>query len=245
MKLTWAKINTSSNILKLAVAAVLFSAVSPAVMAGPLKGEGEFGITAASGNTETENLVAKLKLSKQSGAWFNEIGLAAVNSSDNGSTTSERYLLTGKTGRDFNDRFYAFGSGKYDKDLFSGFDFQATVAVGLGMHVVKTDKISLDIEAGPGFRFSETDAGENQDEAVLRAGLFYKHQLTKTTHFLQDFVVEAGSDNTTIDSETAITVKISDALSLKASILVKNNSDVPAGTEDTDTLTGVSLIYGF
>ena len=230
--------------ISLVIAATLITA-SSVVMADPIKGEGEFGATASSGNTDTQNLVAKLKLSKRSGAWFNEVGLAAINSTDTDSTTAERYLITGKTGRDINDKLYAFGSGKYDKDRFSGFDHQATLAAGLGMHVIKSDRVTLDIEAGPGYRFSETDAGLDQDEAVLRAGLFYKNQLTETTHFLQNIVVEAGSDNTTIDSETALTVKMSDALALKASIIVKNNSDVPAGVEKTDTLTGVSLIYGF
>ena len=230
--------------ISLAIAATLIT-TSSAVMAGPIKGEGEFGATASSGNTDTQNLIAKLKLSKQNGAWNNEIGLAAINSTDSDSTTAERYLITGKTALDFNDKFYAFGSGKYDKDRFSGFDHQATLAAGLGMHVIKSDKVTLDLEAGPGYRFSETDAGEEQDEAVLRAGMFYKNQLTDTTHFLQNIVVEAGSDNTTIDSETALTVKMSDNLALKASVIVKNNSDVPVGIEKTDTLTGVSLIYGF
>ncbi len=228
----------------LSIAAMLIT-VSSTVIAGPLKGEGEFGATASSGNTDTQNLVAKLKLSKQSGAWFNEVGLAAINSTDSDSTTAERYLINGKTARDFNEKFYAFGSGKYDKDRFSGFDYQATLAAGLGMHAIKSDKVTLDLEAGPGYRFSETDAGDEQNEAVLRAGLFYKNQLTETTRFLQNIVVEAGSDNTTIDSETALTVKMSDNLALKASVIVKNNSDVPDGVEKTDTLTGVSLIYGF
>lgn len=245
MKVSRATKKLVSDKLKTVIVVAFLSAASPVTMAGELKGEGEFGATASSGNTDTQNLVAKLKLSKKSGAWFNEVGLAAINSTDSDSTTAERYLITGKTARDLNEKIYAFGSGKYDKDRFSGFDYQATIAGGLGIHAIKTDKVTLDLEAGPGYRFSETDAGDEQNEAVLRAGLFYKNQLTDTTHFLQNFVVEAGSDNTTIDSETALTVKMSDSLALKASILVKNNSDVPVGIEKTDTLTGVSLIYGF
>ena len=242
MKVTRA---THKHTLKSAIVAACLAIASPAIMADELKGEGEFGATASSGNTDTQNLLAKLKLSKKTGAWFNEVGLAAINSTDADSTTAERYLIAGKTARDFNEKYYAFGSGKYDKDRFSGYDYQATIAAGLGIHAIKTDKVTLDLEAGPGYRFSETDAGVSEDEAVLRAGLFYKNQITQSTKFLQNLVVEAGSDNTTIDSETALTVKMSDSLALKASVLVKNNSDVPVGTKKTDTLTGVSLIYGF
>jgi len=214
-------------------------------MSNPIKGEGELSATFSNGNTDTQNLAAKLKLSKKMGAWFNEAGLSATNSADTNSTTAERYLITGKTGRDITNKLYAFGSGKYDKDLFSGFDHQATFAAGLGMHVIKSDRVTLDIEAGPGFRLSETNAGVEQDEAVLHIGLNYKNKITDTTHISQNLTIEAGSDNTSTDSETAITVKMSDALALKASLSVKNNTDVPVGTEKTDTVTGLSLIYGF
>lgn len=237
--------NTFGNKLKLAVVATFFTVASPVVMADGWKGEGELGATIASGNTDTKNLLAKLKLTKKIGPWANEIGLSAINSTESDSTTAERYLITGKTARDLNEKFYAFGSAKYDKDRFSGFDHQATIAVGLGVHVIKTEKSSLDLEAGPGFRFSETDLGESQDEVVLRAGLFYKNQLTPTTHFLQDLVTEIGSDNTTIDSETALKVKVSDNLALKASVIVKHNTDVPVGTGNSDTITALSAVYGF
>ena len=245
MKISRAKHNSITSKLKITTIATFLCIASPAVMAEGWKGEGELGATIADGNTDTKNLLAKLKLSKKIGAWTNEVGLSAISSTDSGSTTSERYLIAGKTARDIGSKYYAFGSAKFDKDRFSGFDHQATIAAGLGIHAIKTEKVTLDLEAGPGFRFSETDAGESQDEVVLRAGLFYKNQITKTTHFLQNLVIEAGSDNTTIDSETAIKVKVSDNLALKASILVKNNSDVEPGIEKTDTITALSLVYGF
>lgn len=228
-----------------AIAATALIISSPTVLADELKGEGEFGATISSGNTENQNIIAKLKLSKKTGLWKNEIGLEAINSTDTDVTTGERYLLTAKTARDFNERYYGFGSFRYDKDRFSGYDYQSTLAGGLGFHAIKTDKVTLDLEAGPGYRFSETDLGVEENEAVLRAGLFYKNKLTDNTHFLQNLTLEAGSNNTYIESETGLKVKMNDKVALKASITVKNNSDVPAGTEKTDTLTGVTLTYGF
>ena len=219
--------------------------ISSTISAEGWEGEGEFGATFSSGNTENNNPLAKLKLINKQGAWKNEVGLTAINNKDTDTTTSERYQLTGKTSRDFSENYYTFASGRYEKDRFSGYKYQASLAGGLGMHAIKKEKVTLDIEGGLGYSLNETDAGIENNEPVLRGGLFYKNQLTDTTHFLQNFTVESGSDNTYMESETGVTVKMTDKVGLKASLLVKNNSDVPAGTEKTDSITAISMTYGF
>ena len=46
-------------------------------------------------------------------------------------------------------------------------------------------------------------------------------------------------------SVTSITARLIGALNLVASYTIRNNSDVPVGTEKTDTRTAISLEYAF
>ena len=63
--------------------------------------------------------------------------------------------------------------------------------------------------------------------------------------FTQDLLAESGSENTYLESKTALSAKLVGNLALVASYTIKNNSDVPLGTEKTDTYTALSLEYGF
>ena len=72
-----------------------------------------------------------------------------------------------------------------------------------------------------------------------------RHSVFFLVEFDQTFRVEVGSDNTFSESVTSITARLIGALNLVASYTIRNNSDVPLGTEKTDTRTAVSLEYAF
>jgi putative salt-induced outer membrane protein len=82
-------------------------------------------------------------------------------------------------------------------------------------------------------------------EGVIRGGLDYAWQLSETAEFTQDFVVEAGDENTYLESVTALRARILADIALVASYTIKQNTDVPIGSEKTDTFTALSLEYAF
>jgi putative salt-induced outer membrane protein len=51
--------------------------------------------------------------------------------------------------------------------------------------------------------------------------------------------------NTYLESVSAVTARLVGQLALVASYTVKNNSDVPVGTENTDTFSAIALEYRF
>jgi len=57
------------------------------------------------------------------------------------------------------------------------------------------------------------------------------------------FLVETGSDNTYLQNDIGLEVSINGALALRLGYQVRHNSDVLPGTEKTDTLATVGLIY--
>ena len=104
----------------------------------------------------------------------------------------------------------------------------------------------MNLEGGVGYRRSEEQGtGIKTSEPTFVGSAKWAYQATATTELSNNFRVESGSDNTFVENEVAARVKINSSMGLKVSYLVRNNSDVPVGTEKTDTLTSVSLDYKF
>jgi putative salt-induced outer membrane protein len=55
--------------------------------------------------------------------------------------------------------------------------------------------------------------------------------------------VEAGSNNTFVQNDLALQVKMTDVLALAVGYSVRHNTDPPLGFEKTDTLTTINLVY--
>jgi putative salt-induced outer membrane protein len=213
-------------------------------------GEGDFAYNKASGNTDTEVLMAELEIVYQRDRWTHTGGIEALNSSEDGERSAESYTLREKSDFALSDRRYVFGAGRYRDDRFSGYEYQASLRTGMGVHLIKSDRTILDLEGGVGYRRSkehatDQEAGDTLNEAILTAAAVYQYQLTETTRFESDFSMESGQDNTYLEGEVAVKVKINSRLALKVGYKAEHNTDVPEGTEKTDTFTSVGLNYSF
>lgn len=211
----------------------------------PLEGNVKFGYLATTGNTETSSLNTSFEAKYVAGSWHHEATASAINASEDKITTAEAYEAGWKSGWDFTERDFLFGRLNWRKDRFGGFDTQFSQTVGYGRHIIDTDVHTLDGELGFGARQSEDQLGVTQNETIATGALRYKWQFSDTSDFSQTFRVEVGGDNTFSESVTAVTARLIGALNLVASYTIRNNSDVPVGTEKTDTRTAVSLEYAF
>jgi putative salt-induced outer membrane protein len=86
-------------------------------------------------------------------------------------------------------------------------------------------------------------------EAIARGAVNYEQKLTATTSAFDKFLVEAGSDNTYLQNELGIAVKMTDMLALSVAYLVRHNTDVNESAdpvpEKTDQLITVNLVFAF
>lgn len=229
--------------LVVGVAALLTAA---STMAQEWSGEGDLGYNRSSGNSNNEALRAKLALQRTKERWTHGAELEAVNSSSDEERTAEYYVGRWESQFELNDRWYGQAQLRYEDNRFSGYEYQASVTGGLGYHVIATDRTTLDIEGGLGYRQSEeNDTGVKLDEMVATGELNYSFQMTDTTSLNWDLMTLAGADNTYIESDIGIRVAINSALALRLSHIIKHNTDTPEDTKNTDRLTGVSLVYSF
>ncbi len=209
-------------------------------------GTGELGLAAASGNTDTQNFVAKLDLAQQGEQWKNAFGANFQYGKSDGEETAYRYELFGTTGYRLGDRSYLFGSLRNQRDHFAAYEYEWTAAGGYGYEAIKGEKTHLTFEVGPGYRWSKVqDARIHANEAILRGWMDFGTRLTETTSLVNTLLIEAGSDNTYLNNDFGVQVQMSQALALKAGLEVRHNTDVLPGIKKTDTLTTVNVVYGF
>ncbi len=229
---------------RIAAAGVLALLMQPAH--AEFSGQGEFGMVIARGNSETETANARLALNYEREHWANETTFSFVYGRDSGDTNASRFVLTNKTDYNLDENSYLVGALRYDRDRFSAFNYQSTVAVGYGRRLIDSDTHRLKGEIGPGFRVAELRAtDETETDLIVRGFLDYRWKVSETTNLTNRFLVESGSDNTFVENTLGLAVAINARLSLKAGVAVRHNTDVDPGREKTDTLSTVNLVYHF
>ena len=207
-------------------------------------GKGDIGASIATGNSENQAASANLELKNTVDQWQHTVGFAGNYGSDSGTTTAQRWELRGQTQYEFAERAYAFGAARYEDDRFSQFDYQTSLAGGLGYRIIDNEKTKFWVQGGPGYRFAEIrETGESEDGVIFRGDIGFEHQLTATTKIVDRFLVEAGSDNTYMQNDLGLEVTITGALGLRVGYQVRHNTDVGPGIEKTDTLTTIGLLY--
>ncbi|MBT8084937.1 MAG: DUF481 domain-containing protein [Woeseia sp.] len=212
---------------------------------GPWAGSAALGYLATSGNTDSASLNAQFEVSYTQDKWTHLLDATAIKSEEGGQSTAEAYKLGWKSEYSISEFNYLFGRVVWRKDLFSGYDQQVSETLGYGRRLIETEKHHLSAEAGLGARQSTLRDGTKENDTILRAGALYRWQLSDTSQFVQELAIESGSSNTYLESITALRTRLLNDLALVASYTVKNNSDVPVGTEKTDTFSALSIEYAF
>ena len=230
---------------------ILASAFAQTSFAQTWEGQGEAGIIRTTGNTESENLNLGLGLSYIQGKWTNKFVAAAYQQSsdnvDSADSLSADYTLE----RELTPRSKLFGSLGYLDDDFDGFTEKLTASVGYGYKIIDSTATTWETSAGIGYR--DTSTIETDDDGVITetdisgatfvALSEFKTSLTANTTFTDTFKSEIGSDNSFFENEAAIDVAMNDRFSLKVGFLVRHNTDPGEGSDETDTITSLSLVY--
>ncbi len=211
----------------------------------PWSGKASLGYLATSGNTENTSLNTGFEVGYASGNWAHLLKALAINSSQDKQTTAEAYELGWKSEYNFSETNFMFGRASWRKDLFSGYDTQLSETIGYGRRILDAGAHILNAEIGAGARQSTLRDGTKEDDLILRAGMDYRWKFSETAEFTQEFTIEAGDVNTYFESISALRARLLGELALVASYTIKNNSDVPVGTKNSDTYTALALEYGF
>jgi putative salt-induced outer membrane protein len=237
------------NIL-VAFSIISFAAVSGAQESteedeGPWSGSLSLGYISTSGNTETTSYNTKFDVGWAQDKWEHRLAGAGNGADESEDTTAESYRLGWRSDYNFTERDFLFGTIDWRKDRFAGVVEQIAYAINYGRTVIDRPDHILALGIGVGYRDSDRADGTSSDTAIGRGTLAYEWIWSETSNFEQDLIVESGSDNTYIESISAVRAQLIGDFALVLSYTIKHNTDVPAGTEKRDTQSAVSIEYAF
>lgn len=212
---------------------------------GPWSGKAALGFLATSGNTDSSSLNSAFTIAFTKGRWAHSLELAAINASTHEQTSAEAYALGWKTEFNMTERDFLFARVNWRNDRFSGYEQQLSESVGYGRRLIDTGVHFLNAELGAGARQADLTDGTSEEDFILRGGINYQWKFSEFARFTQDVTAESGAENIYSESVSAIKTRLVGALALVASYTIKNNSVVPAGSENTDTFAAVSVEYAF
>lgn len=214
----------------------------------------EAGAVAARGNTTTDSANVKFDVAREFVEWKHALGISAVYQSDDTGATGQRWEGRGQSDYKFHPQGFWFGSARYEEDRFSGFEYQTTYGVGLGWRFYDDPIAKFIVQLGAGYKVSRTrDAlaaemgtivlGERQEELIGQFSMDFERQLTATTKAVNQFLAEFGANNTFLQNEFNVQVRIMESLALAVGYAARYNTEPPEGFEELDTLTTLNLVY--
>lgn len=236
-----------------AATASLLSAGLPA-LAQTAQWTGEGGLSAGmtTGNTETTDLGLALDIARETQIWKASFEAQGEYGETDNEETKNRIFLAGQLDRQMTDRMYGFGRTSYEVDEFSGFDSRLFVGGGLGYEILNGERAGWTVEGGPGLKVDEVNAYEEdgmivpattEENVSLFAASNYAFQFNDNVSFSNDTDMLYTQESTQLVTISALTAKLTDALSARISFDVRHDTDPPDSFKATDTATRISLVY--
>jgi putative salt-induced outer membrane protein len=221
-------------------------------------GKGQLGFLASQGNTDASSANAAIDMALLVDPWEHKLHLEGLYGKSSGIVAAERWGAGWQSNYTISSDLFAFGGLRYQHDLFSGFQYQASETAGVGYKLLNTGDTKLSVQAGVGYReerpeeLTKLDTGQEirtlqsrNNDAIFTAGLDYSQVLTKTTTLSNKLLVESGSDDTLITNALALTVKISTRLALSLGYSLQDNTKPPAGLKKIDSVETANLVFAF
>jgi len=202
-----------------------------------------------SGNTESQTLSLTGDAVREDEGSKMEINLGTVYGKSAGEKTAEYWYGKAKYDCKITPKAYLFGVFNTKGNKLSGYDYRVSAYPGAGYNFLN-GRQSLVAEVGPGF-FYEKRVLDTEDDLSFFSGRAYSKyifKITKLSNFSQDVEYLHNFDNEKdyrVNTNTTLTAKISDLLSLKLNLLVQHANQPPMGNERTDMFTSTSLVFTF
>jgi putative salt-induced outer membrane protein len=223
-------------------------------------GKGQFGFLDSHGNSDSQSINGNIDMSRNDGAWKNEVYLGGFYGKSSGVVSADRWEARTQSNYNLSSDLFVFGGLRFEHDLFDGFQYQASVSTGVGYKMINTDDTKLTAQIGAGYRRLRPEeitkdpvtgavtSRVPQDatgEAIGTAGVDFSHKFNASTTLTDKFLAEVGANDTLAHDDIALTVKMSTKLALSVGYGISYNTDPPAPLKKLDTVATVNLVFSF
>lgn len=208
-------------------------------------GSGEAGGFISSGNTQNRGAAVGLTLTKETRKWKHALRGLVDYQEDNGRVSRERYFAGYEGNYNITTDFYALMTLSYERDPFTGFNRRFSESLGLGYKLINSPRLVVAVEGGPALRQTRFVSGLEDNSFAARGAVNAKWIINDNLTLTENATIFYDDFNTSLYSLTALTAKLSGALSARLSFQFNSESNPPPGREDVDTVTRATVVYSF
>lgn len=246
--------------LSLLVTSVTFSVHADAEQddveaTSPLTTEVEFGYQSHSGNSDSQSLNARLEGEYTSGRHRSSGEWKFYQLYKDGEEDKRQSTYTLQSDYKLGAQTYLYGNIKGVDSRYSAYFKDYTLSSGLGYQVYNTDKLLLEIEVGPGYRYQEPNDDEIDDddiifpttvkEGIFRGNINAKWQAMKTLSFTAEVTFVTGHSNSRTDTDFSLINNITEDIALKLAHSRQSHNKVPQGLSKKDSIFSINLLFLF
>ncbi|WP_419827568.1 DUF481 domain-containing protein [Sphingomonas sp.] len=211
------------------------------------RGEIDLGGSYTRGNTDAISIYGAVKLNKEGLHWRHAVSARADYAKSAGTLSTDKDTAAYQPQYKFDERFYAYGLGQFDRDEILGFSRRFTESVGAGYTVLPGADLHLDLEAGPAVRQTRyAGTARFNDTAVGgRASLNFLWKPNAAVQFTEKAAVFFLPNNSNITSTTALDTRLFGPLRIRLSYNLSYEQDTPTVARSFDTITTASIVFAF
>ena len=208
-------------------------------------GSGEIGAFRSSGNSNDIGATVAIALKRDGIDWEHDLTAKADFQRSDGVTTREQFLFAYQPRYHISQNVFSYALGQFERDRIQGFTSRISASAGLGVKLFDREHLKLSVEAGPAWRRTDYLLEPTTSTLAGRIGSKLNWKFSHKLALVEEASAYLESGNTTLTSLTGLEAGINDSLKARLSYLVEYDSEPGIDSVSTDTLSRVTLIYGF
>jgi putative salt-induced outer membrane protein len=211
-----------------------------------LSGSASLGYSGKTGNNESQELSAGVRLRYAQGSFVQTLGAALDFSESDNASTKKDVLAVYDANYYFNQNFYAFALARLESDgLASTADEtrrDAFLGFGPGYRIVNSPDMTWRVQAGIGVSYLQDGARNSVTETGYLAASRFFYKISDNMFVTNDTDILKSSSALRANNDLGLNVRMTDTLSTRVSYLTEYNDNRAIRT---DNKLGVSLVFGF
>ncbi|OIQ22851.1 MAG: hypothetical protein BM561_11435 [Vibrio sp. MedPE-SWchi] len=221
----------------------------------PWKSEVEFGYQAHTGNSDSQSLNSRLAAEYVSGRHRSSAEWKFYMLYKDGEEDKHQSNYSAQSDYKLSPKTYLFGNFTGFESRYSAYFKDHTMSGGLGYQFTNTEKLLVELEIGPGFRYQEPNLDEIDDddiifpdlvqEGIFRGNINIEWNVVNNLEFSLDMTAISGPSNTRLDTNFTATNNITDDIALKLAYARQYHDKVPDGLSNADSIFSVNLLFIF
>ncbi|PYE84925.1 DUF481 domain-containing protein [Pseudoroseicyclus aestuarii] len=201
--------------------------------------------TLTNGNTDNQDAGVGASFGYYDGLNGHKVQLSYTYSEVNNNTSDNSLVASYDYTRDLTPQVYGFVKAIAVYDEFDSYEEDYFVGAGLGYRVFSSADVQWAVQAGPGYRWTKNQNGDEEEEAALNVSSDFFYRINETVAMTNDTEILYSDSNTYVTNDFGVNYSMTDALALRASVLTEYNTDPLPGFDDTDNQFGLSVVYNF